>query len=144
MHACVWRFEVASCNRVSLKSIRFFAKKRSDTSLTDFEYTVIYQLWYRLWNMISNIKRGMQAKGIRKQDPEANIWAQEGWEWGRRRVHNEELHNFYLSPNIVRVIKSRRLRWAGHVAWMEVDRSAFKILTGTHTGKRPLGRPRRR
>ena len=50
----------------------------------------------------------------------------------------------YRSPNIVRVIKSRRLRWAGHVASMEEGRSAFKILTGTPTGKRPLGRPRRR
>ena len=50
----------------------------------------------------------------------------------------------YRSPNIVRVIKSRRLRWAGHVARMEVGRSAFKILTGKPTGKRPLGRPRRR
>ena len=49
----------------------------------------------------------------------------------------------YRSPNIVRVIKSRRLRWAGHVARME-GRSAFKILTGKPTGKRPLGRPRRR
>ena len=46
--------------------------------------------------------------------------------------------------NIVRVIKSRRLRWAGHVAIMEEGRSAFKILTGTPTGKRPSGRPRRR
>ena len=46
--------------------------------------------------------------------------------------------------NIVRVIKSRRLRWAGHVARMEESRSAFKILTGKPTGKRPLGRPRHR
>ena len=50
----------------------------------------------------------------------------------------------YRSPNIVRMIKSRRLRWAGHVARMEVGRSAFKILTGKPTGRRPLGRPRRR
>ena len=50
----------------------------------------------------------------------------------------------YRSPNIVRVIKSRRLRWAGHVARMEEGRSAFKILTGKPTGKRPLERPRRR
>ena len=48
----------------------------------------------------------------------------------------------YRSPNIVRVIKSRRLRWAGHVARMEVGRSAFKILIGKPTGKRALGRPR--
>ena len=50
----------------------------------------------------------------------------------------------YRSPNIFRVIKSRRLRWAGHVARMEEIRSAFKILTGKPSGKRPLGRPRRR
>ena len=48
----------------------------------------------------------------------------------------------YRSPNIVKVIKSRRLRWAGHVARMEEGRSAFKILTGKPTGMRPLGRPR--
>ena len=56
---------------------------------------------------------------------------------------NEELHSLYRSPNIVRVIKSRRLRWAGHATRMEED-SAFKILTGKPTGKRLLWRPRRR
>ena len=58
-------------------------------------------------------------------------------------IYYEELHSFYRSPNIVRVIKSRRLRWAGHVARMEEGKSDFKILTGKPTGKRPLGRPRR-
>ena len=61
----------------------------------------------------------------------------ENGEW--RRFHNEEIHSLYRSPNIVRVIKSRRLRWVGHVARMEVRRSAFKILTCKLTGKRPLG-----
>ena len=51
-----------------------------------------------------------------------------------RRLHNEELLSLYRSPNIVIVIKSRRLRWAGHVARMEEGRSAFKILIGTHAG----------
>ena len=50
----------------------------------------------------------------------------------------------YRSPNIARVIKSRRLRWAGHVARMEEDKSAFKMLTGKPAGKRPLGKFRRR
>ena len=59
-------------------------------------------------------------------------------------LHNEELHSLYPSSNIVRVIKSRRLRWAGHVARMEEGRSAFKMLRGKPTGKRPLGRPRLR
>ena len=53
----------------------------------------------------------------------------ENGEW--RRLHNEELHCLYRSPNIFRAIKSRRLRWAGHVAGMEEGRSAFKILTGS-------------
>ena len=57
----------------------------------------------------------------------------ENGEW--RRLHNEELHSLYRSPNI-----SRRLRWAGHVARMEKGRTAFIILTGTPTGNRPLGR----
>ena len=50
----------------------------------------------------------------------------------------------YRSPNTVRVIRSRRLRWAGHVARMEEGRNDFKMLTGKPTGKRTLGRPRRR
>ena len=57
-------------------------------------------------------------------------------EW--RRLHNEELHSLFRSPNIVRVIKCRRLRWAGHVARMEEDESAFKMLTGKPTGKIPM------
>ena len=61
-----------------------------------------------------------------------------------RRLHNEELHSLYRSPNIVRVIKSRLLRKASRVTRMEEVRSAFKILTGKPTGKRPLGRPKRR
>ena len=63
----------------------------------------------------------------------------ENGEW--KRLHNEEHLSLYSSPNIVR--KSRRLRWAGHEARMEEGRSAFKMLTGKPTGKRPLGRPRR-
>jgi hypothetical protein len=60
----------------------------------------------------------------------------------RRSLHNKELYSLYRSPNIARLINSRGLRWAGHNAKMEKGRSAFKILTGTPTGKRPLGRPR--
>ena len=88
--------------------------------------------------MISYIKGGTQAKGIWKQDPEANIWTQEGCEWWVDTVPQCE-----TSPNIVRVIKCRRLRWAGHVDRVEVGRSDFKVLTGTPARKRPLGRPRR-
>jgi hypothetical protein len=63
-------------------------------------------------------------------------------EW--RRLHNKELHALYSSPIIIRVIKSRRLRWAGHVARMGARRDAYRALVGKPEGRRPLGRPRRR
>ena len=66
----------------------------------------------------------------------------EDGEW--RSLHSEELHSPYRSPNICKVIKSRRLRWAEHVAINEVGRCASKILPGKPTGKRSLGRPRHR
>jgi hypothetical protein len=61
-----------------------------------------------------------------------------------RQLHNDELHSLYSSPNIVRVIKSRRMRWAGHVACMEEGRGVYRVLVGRPEGKRPLGRRRRR
>jgi len=61
-----------------------------------------------------------------------------------RRLHNEEINDFYSSPNIVRVIKARRMRWAGHVARMSEERGVYRVLLGKPEGKRPLGRPRRR
>jgi hypothetical protein len=61
-----------------------------------------------------------------------------------RKLHNDELHSLYSSPNIVRVIKSRRMRWAGHVARMEEGRGVYRVLIGRPEGKRPLGRPKRR
>jgi len=63
-------------------------------------------------------------------------------EW--RRLHNEELNGLYCSPNIVRVIKSRRMRWAEHVARMGEERVVYRVLVGKPDGRRPLGRPRRR
>jgi len=63
-------------------------------------------------------------------------------EW--RRLHNEELHDLYSSPNIVQVIKSRRMRWAGHLAHMDKERGVYRVLVGKPEGKRPLGRPRHR
>jgi hypothetical protein len=63
-------------------------------------------------------------------------------EW--RKQHNEELHDLYSSPSIIRIIKSRRMRWEDHVARMGEKRNAYRLLVGNPEGKRPLGRPRRR
>jgi hypothetical protein len=61
-----------------------------------------------------------------------------------RKLHNDELNSVYSSPNIVRVIKSRRMRWVGHAACMGDGRGVYRILVGRPKGKRPLGRSRRR
>jgi hypothetical protein len=61
-----------------------------------------------------------------------------------RKLHNDELHSLYYSPNIVRMIKARRMRWAGHVARVGEGRGVYRVLVGRPLGRRPLGRPRRR
>jgi hypothetical protein len=61
-----------------------------------------------------------------------------------RKLHNEELRDLYSSPSVIRIIKSRRMRWAGHVARMGEKKNAYRLLVGKPDGKRPLGRPRRR
>jgi hypothetical protein len=63
-------------------------------------------------------------------------------EW--RKLHNEELRDLYTSPSIIRIIKSKRMRQAGHVARMGEKRNAYRLLVGKSEGKGPLGRPRRR
>jgi hypothetical protein len=71
-----------------------------------------------------------------------STWVEVTVEW--RKLCNEDLNDLYCSPNIVRVVKSRRMRWAGHVARMRERRCVFRVLVGKPKGKRPLGRPRRR
>jgi hypothetical protein len=63
-------------------------------------------------------------------------------EW--RKLHNEELHDLYFSPSINKIMKARRMRWAGHVARMGEKRNAYRLLVRKPEGRRPLGRPRHR
>jgi hypothetical protein len=63
-------------------------------------------------------------------------------EW--RKLHNEELHDLYSSPSIIRIVRARRMRWVGHVAGMGERRNAYRLLVGKPEGRRPLERPRRR
>ena len=72
---------------------------------------------------------------VPKRDEVTGMW---------RKLHNDELRDLYSLPNIVRVVKSRRMRWAGHVAHMGEGRGMHRVLVGKPEGKRPLGRPRRR
>ena len=95
--------------------------------------------------MVADIERGKEAEVFEnmvlrrifgpRRDEVTGEW---------RRLHNEELNDLYCSPNIVRVIKWRRMRWAGHVARMGEERGVYRDLLGKQEGKRPLGRPRRR
>jgi hypothetical protein len=62
----------------------------------------------------------------------------------QRKLHNEKLHNLYSSSNIIRQIKSRRMRWVGHVARMGEERKVYGVLVGKPEGKRPLGRQKHR
>jgi hypothetical protein len=68
----------------------------------------------------------------------------DGVKGGWRKLHNEELHNLYSSSGIIRIIKSRRMRWAVHVAQMGEKRNVYRLLVGKSKRNRPLGRPRRR
>ena len=74
------------------------------------------------------------------------IFGPKGYEVTRewRKLHNEELYDLYSLPSIVRAIKSRRMRWAGHVARTRKRRGVYRVLMGKPQGKRPLGRPKRR
>jgi hypothetical protein len=83
--------------------------------------------------------RGFENRMLRR------IYRHKGVEDGSwRKLHNDELHSLYSSPNVVRVIKSRRMRWAVHVARMGEWRGVYRVLVRRTEGKRPLGRPRRR
>ena len=90
-------------------------------------------------NHVFYIDGRIHAKGIWKQDPEPNIWAKMDDNGEYRRMHNGEFKRLYRSPNLVRVIISTRLRWAGYAARMQKGRNHFKILTVNTTGKRFLG-----
>jgi hypothetical protein len=90
---------------------------------------------------IGNLTRDLPVCSAVPQPPHLHVPEVTG-EW--RKLHNEELHDLYSSPNIVRVIKSRRLRWVGHVAWMRKERGMYRVSVGKTERRRSLVRPRRR
>ena len=85
--------------------------------------------------MVADIAGGKEAEGVWEQGVEENIWNgrdEVTGEW--KRLHNEELNDLYISPNIVRVIKWKRMRWAGHVARMGEERGVYRVLVGKPEG----------
>jgi hypothetical protein len=84
--------------------------------------------------------RGFENKVLRRIFGPKRDQVTGGW----RKLHNKELYYLYSSPSIIRIIKSRRMRWAEHVARMGEKRNAYRLLVGKPEGKRPLGRSRRR
>jgi hypothetical protein len=79
------------------------------------------------------VNRGLKGMFGAKRDEVTGDW---------RKLHNEKLHNLYPSPSIIRMINSRRMRWAGHVVRLGVERNAYRILRGKSEGKSSLERPR--
>jgi hypothetical protein len=95
------------------------------------------------WSLVLREKHGLRVFENRVLK---RIFGLKGWEvtgeW--KKMHSEELHNLYSSPSIIIMMKSRRMRWTGHVARMEEKRNAYRLLVRKLEGKRPLGRQRRR
>jgi hypothetical protein len=95
---------------------------------------------YETWSLTLREEcrlRGSENRVLRRIFGPKRVKMTGGW----RKLHNEELHNLYSSPNIIRMIKSKRMRWVEHVARMEEKRNASRVFVGKSERKRPLGRP---
>jgi hypothetical protein len=94
------------------------------------------------WSLTLGEEHGLKVFEIRVLRKIFGPKMKEDGSW--RKLYNDELHNLYISPNIVRVIKPRKMRWTGHVARMGERRGVYRVSVGRPEGKRPLVRPRRR
>jgi hypothetical protein len=94
--------------------------------------------------LVSHFEGGTQTEGFENTVLRRIFGPKREEDSSWRKLHNDKLHSLYSSPNIVRVIKSRRMRWAGHVARIGEGRGVYRVLIGRPEGKRPLERPRRR
>jgi hypothetical protein len=91
---------------------------------------------YKTWSLTLGEEQRLRVSENRVLRKIFGHRREEGGSW--RKLHNDELHNLYSSPNIVMVIKSRRMRWVGHVACMGEGRGVYRVLVGRSKGKRPL------
>jgi hypothetical protein len=132
-HFALFRYKCYISNhsyKIITNSILYFGGTISCLGKTGYSYVFCY-LPHGLVNISISCSKDLGPK----RDEVTEEW---------RKLHNEELNNLYSLPNIVRVVKSRRMRWAGHVARLGEWRGAHRVLVGKPEGTRPLGRPRRR
>jgi hypothetical protein len=125
-HPSVWEENISP-----LKTATLYVKNNFSSN---------FRLSGEIW---PHTERRTQIEGAWELGAEEKTWNSEEVARGWRRLHNEELHNLYTSPNIMRGIKSRKMRWTARVARMGQMRNAYKVLVGKLERKRQLGRPRR-
>ena len=155
---CSW-FKVCTAEFVNMVSCEMTSKFKKICRMSAFFF---FQVWTPFTCLLlPHSGKRVIISGVNDEKQEGNlsfeklknlfdliIFLEKFWmdevtgEW--RKLHNEELNDFFSSPNIVRVIKSRRMRWAGHVLRMGEERGMYRVLVGKPEGRRPLGRPRRR
>ncbi|KAJ4448446.1 hypothetical protein ANN_10462 [Periplaneta americana] len=134
-NACYYSVEKLLSSSLLSKNLKFRIYKTVILPVVLYgceTWTLTLREEHRLWVFENKVLRKIFGA---KRDEDAGEW---------RKLHNTELHALYSSPEIIRNLKSRRLRWAGHVARMGESRNAYRVLVGRPEGKRPLGRPRRR
>jgi hypothetical protein len=122
----------------NLSSSRLLSKNVKVRIYTTISLPVVLYGW-ETWSLTVREEHKLRVFENRVFGPK-----RDGVTGGWRKLHNEELHNLYTSPSIIRIIKSKRMRWAGHVARMGEKRNVYSLFVGKPEGKRPLGRPRRR
>jgi hypothetical protein len=140
---CIFTIFTATFHIGGHSSIRILRTRRVVVTGTQNYNFACCLIWVR--NLVTNIEGERRLRVFENRVLRSTFGPKKGEltrEW--RKLHNEELNDLYCSPNIVRVIKSRRMRRAGHLARMGERRGVYRVLVGKPEGKRQLGRPRRR
>jgi hypothetical protein len=119
----------------------YYIKKSTDKNIQNCDFASC-TLWVR--NLVSHFEGGTYTEVFENRALKGIFGPRREEDGSWRKLHNDELNGLYSSPSTVRVIKSRRMRWEGHVARMEEERGVYRALVGRPEGERPLGKPRRR
>ena len=140
--SCIQTKEFIHLNSLRKSAFSFYSKRKNPTK---FRTIILPVVLYGCETRSLTLREEHRLRVFENRVLRRIFWLKRDGiteEW--RKLHNEELNDLYSSPNIVRMIKWRRMRWAGRVARMEEERGVHKVLVGKPEGKGPLGRPRRR